>query len=97
MIIYNQTLKQILGYLDNKRTNRGEISLDEIQRLIYNKSDDILDISETTMWDGCLKMLKSLSSELGTTLKRIEHDNRMDKSKYNGYKNIFIFIIPVQD
>ncbi|KAI9493077.1 dynein associated protein-domain-containing protein [Zychaea mexicana] len=74
-----ETLKQILGYLDNKRTNREHITLGEVQGIIYNKCDDILDISETTMWDGCLKMLKSLSSELATTLKRIEHDNRMDK------------------
>ncbi|KAI8145083.1 hypothetical protein BJV82DRAFT_47139 [Fennellomyces sp. T-0311] len=74
-----ETLKQILGYLDAKRSNREEISMGEIQTMIYNKCDDILDISETTMWDGCLKMLKSLSSELATTLKRIEHDNRMDK------------------
>ncbi|KAI9323317.1 dynein associated protein-domain-containing protein [Dichotomocladium elegans] len=74
-----EVLKQILGYLDSKRANREEISLKELQRIVYNKADDILDISETIMWDGCLKMLKSLSNELTTTLKRIDHDNRMDK------------------
>lgn len=34
------------------------------------------------MWDGCYKVLKSLTSELATTLKRVENDTRMDKSKH---------------
>ncbi|KAI7878238.1 hypothetical protein K492DRAFT_133006 [Lichtheimia hyalospora FSU 10163] len=74
-----ESLKQILGYLDTKRANREDISLRELQHIVYSKTDDILEISETVMWDGCIKMLKSLSTELSTTLKRVENDNRMDK------------------
>ena len=66
--------------MDTKRANREDISLRELQHIVYSKTDDILEISETVMWDGCIKMLKSLSTELSTTLKRVENDNRMDKS-----------------
>lgn len=70
-----------MHYIDAKRGSREELSVKAIQQMIYTKTDELLDISESSMWDGCLKMIKSLSSELGITLKRIEGDNRTDKSK----------------
>ncbi|CAO3646926.1 unnamed protein product [Cunninghamella blakesleeana] len=74
-----ETYKQIINYVDAKRGSKEEISLGIIQQIVYNKSDEILEIAESSMWEGALKTLKSLINELSNTHSRIESDNKMDK------------------
>ncbi|KAI8375957.1 dynein associated protein-domain-containing protein [Radiomyces spectabilis] len=74
-----ETYKQIAAYIDTKRGSKEDISLAIIQQMIYNKADEILEIAESSMWEGCLKTLKSLHNELGVTLERVENDNKMEK------------------
>lgn len=76
-----EVYRQIASYIDTKRGSREEISLNYIQQIVYNKADEILEIPESTMWEGCLKTLKSLINELNTTVSRVDNDNKMDKSK----------------
>lgn len=73
--------RQIASYVDTKRGSREEINLNIIQQIVYSKADEILEIAESTMWEGCLRTLKSLTNELNTTVTRVENDNKMDKSK----------------
>ncbi|CAO3622239.1 unnamed protein product [Cunninghamella echinulata] len=74
-----ETYKQIISYVDAKRGSKEEISLGIIQQIVYNKSDEILEIAESSMWEGALKTLKSLINELSNTFSRVESDNKMDK------------------
>ncbi|KAL1934362.1 hypothetical protein VTP01DRAFT_6544 [Rhizomucor pusillus] len=71
--------RQIASYVDTKRGSREEINLNIIQQIVYSKADEILEIAESTMWEGCLRTLKSLTNELNTTVTRVENDNKMDK------------------
>jgi dynactin 1 len=76
-----ETYKQISAYVDAKVGSKEEISLGIIQQIIYNKADEILEIAESTMWEACLKTLKSLTSELGSTYERISNESKTEKSK----------------
>lgn len=67
--------------MDTKRGSKEEISLKFIQQIVYNKADEILEIAESTMWEGSLNTLKSLTNELSNTFSRVDSDNKMDKSK----------------
>ncbi|CEP09589.1 hypothetical protein [Parasitella parasitica] len=74
-----ETYKQISAYVDAKVSSKEEISLGIIQQIVYNKADEILEIAESTMWEACLKTLKSLTNELGTTFERISNENKTEK------------------
>ncbi|KAI8092701.1 dynein associated protein-domain-containing protein [Halteromyces radiatus] len=74
-----ETYKQIAIYVDTKRGSKEEIRLANIQQIVYNKADEILEIAESTMWEGALNTLKSLTNELSNTFTRVESDNKMDK------------------
>ncbi|GAA5813625.1 hypothetical protein MFLAVUS_007108 [Mucor flavus] len=74
-----ETYKQISTYVGAKVGSKEEISLGIIQQIVYNKADEILEIAESTMWEGCLKTLKSLTNELGTTYERISNENKTEK------------------
>lgn len=76
-----ETYKQISTYVDAKVGSKEDISLGIIQQIVYNKADEILEIAESTMWEGCLKTLKSLTNELGTTYERISNEIKTEKSK----------------
>lgn len=73
--------REISAYVDAKRGSKEEISLSVIQKIVYNKADEILEIAESTLWEGCIKTLRSLSNELSATINRVDNDNKMDKSK----------------
>lgn len=75
-----ETYKQISAYVDAKVSSKEEISLGIIQQIVYNKADEILEIAESTMWEACLKTLKSLTNELGATFERISNENKTEKS-----------------
>ncbi|ORZ19319.1 dynein associated protein-domain-containing protein [Absidia repens] len=75
-----ETYKQIGNYVNEKRGSKEEISLAVIQQIVYNKADEILEIAESTMWEGSLNTLKSLTNELSNTFSRVDNDNKMDKS-----------------
>ncbi|KAF7727233.1 hypothetical protein EC973_007846 [Apophysomyces ossiformis] len=75
-----ETYKQITAYVGAKRGSKEEISLGIIQQIVYSKANDILEIAESSMWEGCLKTLNSLINELKNTTTRVENDNKMDKS-----------------
>lgn len=87
------TYKQISTYVDAKVGSKEEISLGIIQQIVYNKADEILEIAESTMWEGCLKTLKSLTNELGTTYERISNENKTEKSKFMDEKSILFFFL----
>lgn len=74
-----EVYKQIAEYINAKRGSKEEISLGIIQQIVYSKADEILEIAESTMWEGCLRTLKSLTNELTATITRIDNDNKMDK------------------
>ncbi|CAO3607813.1 unnamed protein product [Mucor hiemalis] len=74
-----ETYKQISTYIDAKVGSKEDISLGIIQQIVYNKADEILEIAESTMWEACLKTLKSLTNELGTTFERISNENKTEK------------------
>lgn len=74
-----ETYKQISAYIDAKVGSKEDISLGIIQQIVYNKADEILEIAESTMWEACLKTLKSLTNELGTTFERISNENKTEK------------------
>ncbi|CAO3591941.1 unnamed protein product [Absidia cylindrospora] len=74
-----ETYKQIGNYVSEKRGSKEEISLAVIQQIVYNKADEILEIAESTMWEGSLNTLKSLTNELSNTYSRVDNDNKMDK------------------
>ncbi|KAI9322335.1 hypothetical protein BX666DRAFT_604794 [Dichotomocladium elegans] len=74
-----ETYKQITSYIAAKQGSKEEISLSLIQQIVYNKADEILEIAETSLWEGCLRTLKSLSNELNATITRVDNDNKMDK------------------
>ncbi|KAG0172688.1 hypothetical protein DFQ28_009666 [Apophysomyces sp. BC1034] len=74
-----ESYKQITTHVNAKRGSKEDLRLAEVQQIIYNNSEEILEIAESSMWEGGLKTLKSLISELGTTLTRVENDNKMDK------------------
>lgn len=73
--------KQISSYVSAKIDSKEEISLAIIQQMVYNKADEILEIAESTMWEACMKTLKSLTNELGTTFERVSNENKTEKSK----------------
>ncbi|ORZ00325.1 dynein associated protein-domain-containing protein [Syncephalastrum racemosum] len=74
-----ETLGHILNYVETQRSNKHNISLTTIQQIVRDRADQILDLSEGSLWEAALRVLKSLSSELATTLRRIENDSKMDK------------------
>lgn len=84
--------RQIASYVDTKRGSREEINLNIIQQIVYSKADEILEIAESTMWEGCLRTLKSLTNELNTTVTRVENDNKMDKSKVKKMERLRIVV-----
>ncbi|KAI9032609.1 dynein associated protein-domain-containing protein [Phycomyces nitens] len=74
-----EVYRQIATYVDAKRGSKEDISLAYIQQIVYSKADEILEIAESKMWDGCLKTLKSLTNELNDTVTRVDNDNKMNK------------------
>ncbi|KAI9490050.1 hypothetical protein BDB00DRAFT_567556 [Zychaea mexicana] len=74
-----EVYKQIATYVDAKCGSKEEISLGIIQQAVYNKADEILEIAESSLWEGCLRTIKSLTNELNTTVTRVDNDNKMDK------------------
>ncbi|ORZ03356.1 dynein associated protein-domain-containing protein [Syncephalastrum racemosum] len=74
-----ESYREISAYVEAKRGSKEEISLNVIQKIVYNKADEILEIAESTLWEGCIKTLRSLSNELNATITRIDNDNKMDK------------------
>ncbi|CAO3626644.1 unnamed protein product [Cunninghamella echinulata] len=70
---------QMNAYIDGKRGSREMISLSALQQIVKDKADEILDIPESSLWEASLKILKSLTSELTTTLQRIENDHKKEK------------------
>lgn len=81
--------KQISNYVSAKIDSKEEISLGIIQQMVYNKADEILEIAESTMWEACMKTLKSLTNELGTTFERVSNENKTEKSKLQERINKF--------
>ncbi|ORX62149.1 hypothetical protein DM01DRAFT_1379982 [Hesseltinella vesiculosa] len=71
--------RQIASYVQTKLGSKEDIKLAVVQQTIYNKADEILEIAESTMWEGALKTLKSLTNELSNSLSRLETDNKVDK------------------
>ncbi|RCI05266.1 hypothetical protein CU098_009430 [Rhizopus stolonifer] len=74
-----EAYKQIAVYVETKVSSKEEISLALIQQIVFNKADEILEIPESTMWEACLKTLKSLTNELNTTFERISNENKTEK------------------
>ncbi|CEJ02773.1 Putative Dynactin 1 [Rhizopus microsporus] len=74
-----ETYKQITRYVETRAGSKEDISLSIIQQTIYNKADEILEIPESSMWEGCLKTLKSLTNELNTTHERISNETKTQK------------------
>lgn len=74
-----ETYKQITRYVETRVGSKEDISLSIIQQTIYNKADEILEIPESSMWEGCLKTLKSLTNELNTTHERISNETKTQK------------------
>ncbi|CAO3617130.1 unnamed protein product [Cunninghamella blakesleeana] len=70
---------QMNNYVDSKRGSREMISVKALQQMVKDKADEILDIPESSLWEASLKILKSLTSELTTTLQRIEDDHKKEK------------------
>lgn len=52
-----------------------------IQTILQEKSDEVFEMVESTMWESALRNLKTLSSELETTHAQIDRDQKLDKSK----------------
>jgi dynactin 1 len=67
--------------VDTKRGSKEAISVKVIQQIVREKADEIFDIPESTLWEAGLNILKSLTSELATTLTRVENDHKKEKSK----------------
>ncbi|KAG1147474.1 hypothetical protein G6F37_004057 [Rhizopus arrhizus] len=74
-----ETYKQIAKYTETKVGSKEDISLEAIRQIVYNKADEILEIPESTMWEGCLKTLKSLTNELGSTFESISNETKTQK------------------
>ncbi|KAF7721130.1 hypothetical protein EC973_005377 [Apophysomyces ossiformis] len=74
-----ETYKEVTAHITAKRGSRENLTLAEIQQIIYKNSEELLEIAEISMWEGGLKTLKSLVNELDVTLTRVENDNKMDK------------------
>ncbi|KAI7898739.1 dynein associated protein-domain-containing protein [Cokeromyces recurvatus] len=74
-----ETYKQISAYISAKMDSKEDISLSMIQQIVYNKADEVLEIAESSMWEACLKTLKSLTNELGSTIEQISNENKTEK------------------
>lgn len=74
-----ETYKQVAKYTETKVGSKEDISLEAIRQIVYNKADEILEIPESTMWEGCLKTLKSLTNELGSTFESISNETKTQK------------------
>lgn len=68
--------------MNEKVGGKEQISLNLIQQIVYNKANEILEIAENTLWEGCLKTLKSLTTELATAFERIQDEHKTEKSKH---------------
>ncbi|RCH96124.1 hypothetical protein CU098_003948, partial [Rhizopus stolonifer] len=74
-----ETYKQIIKYVETQVSSKEDISLGVIKQTVYNKADEILEIPESTMWEGCLKTLKSLTNELSTAFESISNETKTQK------------------
>ncbi|KAI9468505.1 MAG: dynein associated protein-domain-containing protein [Benjaminiella poitrasii] len=73
------TCKEITTYIDTIRGSQEEMELSSIQKIIYDKSDEVFEMGESYMWENALRAMKTLVTELETTHMQIDHDSKLDK------------------
>lgn len=70
-----------MSYIDTKSGNQETIELAVIQKILQDKSDEVFEMVESSMWESALRNLKTLTNELEATHTQIDNDNKLEKSK----------------
>lgn len=74
--------QEIAELVHQKRDSKEPISLAIIQQMIYNKTDEILEVSENAMFEGSISRLNVLNNDLSTTVDKVSEDSKSTKSKW---------------
>lgn len=74
-----QVVKEVSQMVHQKRDSKEAVSLAVLQQLLYNKTDEILEVSENSMFDGTISKLNGLCGDLGATLDRVSEDSKAVK------------------
>ncbi|KAG9306594.1 hypothetical protein G9A89_004791 [Geosiphon pyriformis] len=78
-----KTWKAISAYINDKKDTKEELLLSGLQQLIYRVTEQILNINEVNMWEGCTKSLQGLCQEIGT-LDNITNDSERSETAKKG-------------
>jgi chromosome segregation ATPase len=80
--------QEISQIVHQKRDSKEPISLAIIQQLLYNKTDEILEVSENAMFEGSISKLNILNNDLSTTVDKVSEDSKATKSKWQSFHSI---------
>lgn len=72
----NQVFQDIAQVVHQKRDSKEPISLAIIQQILYNKTDEILEVSENAMLEGSISRLNILNNDLTSTVDKVSEDRR---------------------
>lgn len=70
---------EISHLVQQKRDSKEPVSLAVIQQVLYNKTDEILEVSENSMFEGIISKLNNLCSELNAVVDRVAEDSKAVK------------------
>ena len=65
--------------VQQKRDSKEPVSLAVIQQLLYNKTDEILEFSENSMFEGTISKLNGLCNDLNAAVDRVAEDSKAIK------------------
>lgn len=74
-----QVFNEVSQIVQQKRDSKEPVSLAVIQQLLYNKTDEILEFSENSMFEGTISKLNGLCNDLNTTVDRVAEDSKAIK------------------
>lgn len=74
--------QDIAQVVHQKRDSKEPISLAIIQQILYNKTDEILEVSENAMLEGSISRLNILNNDLTSTVDKVSEDSKATKSKW---------------
>ncbi|RUS21843.1 dynein associated protein-domain-containing protein [Endogone sp. FLAS-F59071] len=74
-----EACKRISDYIQNRRVQKEVLVSSAIQQILFNMTEDLLNINETAMWDGGWKFADGLCQELVNVNHSILDDGKVEK------------------
>lgn len=83
--LFFKACKKISEYIHNRRIQKEVLVSSAIQQILFNMTEEFLNINETAMWDGAWKFADEMFQKLVNANHSILDDGKVEKGTFQSF------------